>query len=453
MSTERQKALQKLNDEIQQLVDEQRKDPLKFFKPNPIQQRLDASQKRNRWCFAGNRSGKSFWLCVEAARFARGEHPHRKIETPNIGWVTSTNYKVSEQVVEPTVKYYIGEDNIAGWEKRDKVLTLTNGSKIYFRSADSREGAKAFTSGKIRWAALDEDCPEDIYKEILMRTFDQQGDIWGAVTPMYSTWMHDKIYLNQYKDPEIEVFFGSIYENSDNLPIGEIDRRKGTYTADELETRLYGKFLFFKGLIYKDFKDIVNLIDPFPIPAHWPKYRILDHGLYDPTACLWVAISPENEHFYYREYYKAGENIPTNCYWVKQLSPEDEIIKLSLIDFTTAKRDPVNKKAIIDEYRSAGIKPLRLAPGSLVATRINKVSVGLKNRQIFVFRNLENTIREFKTWCWLKSGKPQRGNDHTLDCIGFFETFAPKYGSVIVSSRMKDIPISPEPDPLKDTGM
>ena len=433
---------------ISELLNAQERDPLIFYTPNPIQKKFEASYKRCRWIFSGNRSGKTIGGAAEVARFARGEHPFRKIEVPNIGWVISVDFPTSLEVVEPLVKFYVGEAHIKRWYKRDRMLLLTCGSKIYFKSADS--GVRKFTGRKIRYAFLDEDIPEDIYKETIMRTFDAKGDIWGTVTPIYSDsiWMYNAIYLNKYKDPEVQTFFGSTYDNKDNLPIEEIKRIEGIYSADELETRLHGKFLFFAGLIYKDFEDDVNLIDPFEIPLHWIKFRIIDHGLFDPTACLWAAISPDNKCYYYREYYKTNENIETNCYWIKQLTPIEERIKSSLIDPTTIKRDPVSKTAIIDSYRANGIKPLYAAPGSLIATRINKVSVGLKNRKIFVFRNLINTINEFKTWTRDKSGKPKRGGDHALDCIGYLEVYNPKYSNIVHSNSTSSIPISPQPDPL-----
>ena len=446
-----------LNTRVRALAEAMEHDPLHFFAPNKVggfQEKFRKSLKRCRFLFSGNRSGKTEVKAAEGASFARGEHPFRTIETPNVGWVVSVTHEKSRDVTEPAYLKYVGP-MFKDFLTRDHIMLLTNGSKIAFKSADARGGARKFTGASIRWADLDEDIEYDIYKELLLRTFDQKGDIWGGVTPKYkhSNWMHKVILLNQYKDPEVECFFGSMYDNKDYIPDfdEQVERLKKTLSPEELEAVLFGKFLMMSGLIHKAFDDDVHLITPFEIPESWPKFRIIDHGLYDPTAVLWVALSPDNERYYYREYYKDNETIPDNCYWIKEMTPSDELKKMrrSLIDpYSGRKRDPVSKKTVLSEYRAHGIRNLILAPGSEVTTRISKVNSALKERKIFIFRTLVHTIEEFKTWIYLKSGKPQDGNDHCMSCIGFFETWNPKFDNMIGSGQTDEIPVEVPPDPL-----
>ncbi len=448
--------LLKLEKLVNEYKTEQERDPLPFYTPNPAQAKFHKSIKRSRWMFFGNRGGKTTAKAVEGSYFARDEHPYRKIETPNIGWVVSVDFNRSKEVVEPIYKYYVG-DQIKDWKERDRILTLKNDSQIVFKSADSKGGARKFTGSSIRWADLDEDIPEEIYKEILLRTFDQRGDIFGGVTPKYthSNWMYKRIYLNQYKDKEVECFFGSIYDNKDHLPMDEIKRIENTHSRDELQAVLWGKFLMLAGLVYKDFDDDVNLINPFEIPKNWFRYRIIDDGIHEthPETCLWVALSPDNDHYYYREYVKSNETRETNCYWIKQMTPQDEKVRMTLLDFGTAyKRNASDKRTALQEYRSYGINPLIPAPYSEIFTRINKVSTNLRNRKIFIFRNLINTIEEFKTWNYEKSGKPNDIGDDCLDNIGHFETYDPKYNNITGGLTGNFVPVTPNQDPLDPLG-
>jgi len=458
MPTANQKlsALLKLHKVVKEYRDEEQKDPLPFYTPNPIQDKFHRSPKRNRWFFTGNRFGKTTAKAVEGCCFARGEHPYRKISVPNEGWVVSVDFAKSKDVVEPVYKKYLGT-HLKQWFERERIAELDNGSKISFKSADARGGARKFSGASIRWADLDEDIMEDIYKEVMMRTFDQKGDMWGGVTPKYthSNWMYKSIYLNQYKDPEVECFFGSIYDNI-GLPLEEVERIKHIHSKDELDTVLYGHFLMRAGLVYKDFEDDINLINPFEIPKHWFKFRIIDDGIHQthPEAVLWVALSPENDHYYYREYVKSDQDRETNCWWIKQMTPKEEKIKMSLLDFGSAsKRSATNLKTVIREYRDNGIVPLIPAPYSEVFTRISRVSSALRNRKIFIFRTLVNTIEEFKTWNYEKSGKPNDLGDDCLDNIGHFTVYNPKYENLIQVSNMGSfIELKPTTDPLRGLG-
>jgi hypothetical protein len=63
-----------------------------------------------------------------------------------------------------------------------------------------------------------------------------------------------------------------------------------------------------EGVVYKEFMDQRRPRAPDrPVPdppADWPRWRLIDYGASAPTACLWVALAP-NEHAYvYREYYQ-----------------------------------------------------------------------------------------------------------------------------------------------------
>lgn len=364
---------------------------------------------------AVHNSGKTEASAVEVVRFALGKHPHRKIEVPNVGWAVSPDANVSREVMEVKIRKYLNHADIKRWRERERIMELTNGSQIFFKSADS--GVAKFTGRSIKYAAIDEDCPEEIYREILWRCFDQQGDIWGTITPLYSSWMYNSIYRNQYKDPEIEVIFGSIFDNADNLNIKEIERIRNSHSVDELDARLYGKFLKFAGLVYKEFDDNLHLIPSFKIPDEWVKLRFIDHGLHDPCACLWVAVSPENEYHCYREYYKTDRTIADNCLAIKNLSGNERYF-CSYIDPATNKRSAQEKTTDYRTYVASGINPLRTWRKVEQQTKINAVITRLNNRKLFIHRGLNNLLDEIKSWGRDKTGEPERGGDHLLDCLG-----------------------------------
>ena len=65
--------------------------------------------KRNRWVFGGNRSGKSQCGAVEAVWLARGIHPYKQNKTCD-GWVVSLSQQVQRDVAQSKILYYLNPD-------------------------------------------------------------------------------------------------------------------------------------------------------------------------------------------------------------------------------------------------------------------------------------------------------------------------------------------------------
>ena len=63
---------------------------------------------------------------------------------------------------------------------------------------------------------------------------------------------------------------------------------------------LFGDWNLLEGRFFREFRYDLHTVDPFPIPAHWRKYRTLDYGL-DRLACLWAALDPDGNVWIYRE--------------------------------------------------------------------------------------------------------------------------------------------------------
>ncbi len=82
-------------------------------------------QKKNRWVFGGNRSGKTECGAVEVVYFARGNHPYRKINKATNGWVVSLSTQVQRDVAQAKVLNYINPDWIV-----DVVMTSGRKSNI-----------------------------------------------------------------------------------------------------------------------------------------------------------------------------------------------------------------------------------------------------------------------------------------------------------------------------------
>jgi len=75
---------------------------------------------------------------------------------------------------------------------------------------------------------------------------------------------------------------------------------------------LTGSWSSFEGMVFSEWKDDpahykdrkwTHVIEPFDIPASWPRYFGFDHGFSRPASCGWFAMGPDQCLYLYREWY------------------------------------------------------------------------------------------------------------------------------------------------------
>lgn len=236
-------------------------------------------QKRNRWVFGGNRSGKTECGAVETVWLARGIHPYRQNRKNVFGWVVSVSYEVQRDVAQSKILHYLNptwiEDIVmhqgskgspsAGIIDTIVVKNVFGGlSKIGFKSAD--QGREKFQGASCDFIWFDEEPPQDIYEECKMRVLDKKGDIFGTMTPLKGlTWVYEEIFLNKRGNKEIYYEF---MEWADNpfLDKEEVKQLTESMSDEALASRRYGRFIQDSGLVYDEFDENIHVIDPFLCP-------------------------------------------------------------------------------------------------------------------------------------------------------------------------------------------
>lgn len=75
---------------------------------------------------------------------------------------------------------------------------------------------------------------------------------------------------------------------------------------------LNGDWDAFEGQVFMEFTDdpahyadgiLTHVIEPFEVPAYWPRYMSFDWGSNRPFSCGWWAIDPDGTAYRYREWY------------------------------------------------------------------------------------------------------------------------------------------------------
>lgn len=400
-------------------------------------------QKKNRWVFGGNRSGKTECGAVEAVYLARGIHPYRQNKDNVFGWVVSLSQQVQRDVAQSKVLSYINPswiENVTMLSgKKDslkygvidqiQIRNVFGGiSVIGFKSCD--QGREKFQGSSLDFVWFDEEPPQDIYDECRMRVLDKCGDIFGTMTPLKGlTFIHDKIYLNEENDPEVWYEF---MEWADNpyLDKAQVDALTKTLSNDQLESRRFGKFKASSGLVYPEFDEDIHVLDkPFDIPYDWQDTISIDPGLTNPLSAHWYAVDYDGNIYVVAEHFEAGKDVYYHSERIKEISrslswKSDERGRYhALIDSAASQRTLASSKSVVELFNDCGI---------MVNPRVNKdmfsgiqrvkqyLKVNDGKSKIYIFPSCVNLIRELKTYRWGQGENPKKVDDHALDELRYY---------------------------------
>lgn len=270
--------------------------PLKYAQQHQKQIEAMESPKPIRSLFWGNRVGKTEWGGQEAARFATGNHPNRKIIVPNEGWAVCPSFDLQPESTQRKLEKYLSPQNeIAKVEYLRgniwKSVRLKNGSLITFKTYE--QGREKFQSAGKRWIWFDEEPPSDIYEECVVRS--EAGvplDMWITMTPVNGmTWIYDEIYM----DPGNPLYYVSEEVGWDDNPFLTAEQ-KGIMRSvlekrgQRIEVREKGRFMARVGLVCSWWRREKHLRQYTEFPKDWAYYEVLDGGWSDPASWLLAGV-------------------------------------------------------------------------------------------------------------------------------------------------------------------
>ena len=268
----------------------------------------------------------------------------------------------------------------------DKIFTYPNGSQVIFRHLDNQdsltnlnlsgfyvdqaedipEATFDYLSGRCR-LAYNKKTHTYITQRLRMITFNPKGHdwIWRLFDQKQTADGED---LPNPEDYHLEV--ATTFENADNLPS---DYLKSLESKPKIwkDRFMYGSFDTKAGRIFEEWNRLVHVIPKgkFQIPEMWEKFRAIDHGQTNPTACLWVAVDFEGNMYVYREYYKPNATVSTHVRRINELSKEWTSNGFKRGEYSYTVIDPSTHAAtrekdghrfsVADEYLDAGIATIK----------------------------------------------------------------------------------------------
>lgn len=428
------------------------------YRPHTKQVEFHTSTARKKLYIGGNRSGKTTGGIVEDIWWLTGRHPYREVPpAPVRGRIVTVDFVTgAEQIIIPEILRWLPVSDLinGSWQdsysKELRTLTLANGSFVEFKSYD--QDLEKFAGTSRHFIHYDEEPPEVIYTENQARLVDTGGSFWITMTPVEGmTWVFDQIYEPGLAgESEIKIIEVDMTENP-YLNQAEVQAFLGSLSEDERNARVHGKFVQVGGKIYKKF-------DPKPggmhivkdgltqdIPKDWIWVVSLDHGLNNPTAAYWHAISPDGKVLTFYEHYVAGWTVDKHAKRILEINsqlgrPPDYYVA----DPSIRNKNPITGTSIHEEYVKYGI-PFTLGNND-VAAGIIRVARYMEPQAdgVPLWRvtdNCEKLIWELGRYRWktYNSKKiasqnnpfdvPHKKDDHGCDSLRYFIMSRPELTS------------------------
>jgi len=260
------------------------------------------------------------------------------------------------------------------------------------------------------------------------------------------------------------------------------EKRKDLKVIREGRARLLGQWHVSGGLVYNDWDRDYHVIEPFDIPKHWTRYRSIDHGRTNPTACLWAAASPKGDLYLYDEYVGVDRDISENINAIieqsgnelrmmgqerhsgiiyerhVEVSKSNSFFATALDSRSGGSRVPVGELTLLDLYAIFGLRCVPASGRRLEVTiplvkewlridhnREHPITKKLGSPRCFVFSTMDMFIGHIERYTdedpkigSSKSERPKAVDDHDLDAFRYMIQMPPVYVKGFVGHGLDD---------------
>lgn len=447
-------------------------------KDYPEQLRFHKSSARGRFVSGGNRGGKTDAEVVESIWWATNSHPYLKRPEEwgtgpvQLRFVVVDVAKGIEQIILPKMQRWIPKSYLKdgswdkSWDSSNYILTFANGSTIDFVTW----GMDMMKLGGVPRHGIffDEEPPQHIFNESMMRLIDYNGFWVIAATPTKGMgWTFDLLWEPAINDPSLDIDTFTL--SAEQNPYIQADMDDMNFymmgmDKEEREIREKGSFVARSGLVFptfnSDFERHVVDFGPSDVPRNWVVYASVDHGLNNPTAWLWHAVSPNGDIVTFAEHYQTNMIVSEHAAIVRQRElswGQDPENVERMGDPAMRQRSGITGTSILQEYALNGVY-------INVEGIPHDVMVGIEKMQGYfrfrddshwgkgrpkwvISRNCVNFLREMKKLRWgtyssdktayemNKQEVVHKKDDHAFDSARYFATTRPDLTPIIAATE------------------
>lgn len=416
-------------------------------------------EKRERLFLAANRVGKTEGAGgFEVTCHLTGRYPSwwqgRRFNRPVTGWAAGDTRETVRDILQRKLLGKPGDEG-TGLIPRDAIERTAPGfipdakqaawvrhasgglSVVQFKSYDQGREAFQGTEQDIVW--LDEEPPEAVYTECLLRTMTNNGMVMLTFTPLRGMSSVVLAFLPGGTVPEKQDGSkGVVSATWDDVPHLSEQAKKELWEAIppfQRDARSKGLPQLGAGAIWP-IPESAFVCDLFEIPKHWPRAYGLDVG-WNKTAAVFGATDRETDTDYiYSEHYQGEGEPAVHASAIKARGPLP-----GAIDPASRGRSQVDGRQLIQLYRDQGLDLVEAK--NAVEAGIFEVWERLTTGRLKIFRSCQSLLSEMRLYRRDERGKVVKERDHACDALRYFETTGRDFARA-------PVPLKPKPDPLLD---
>ncbi len=372
---------------------------------HPGQTRAWLSKKRYVAVLAGSQGGKTsfgpHWLDREIRNCGPGDY-----------LIGTSTFPLLDRKLLPEFLYVFGDlfhygtynDNKkvftfhtkkTATKKKDYVLfpDAEMDTKVFIGSAQNPESMESATVKAI-W--LDEPGQKQFKREtweaVQRRGLINKARILFTTTLYGLGWLKTDIYDEGIKgDPDIDIIQFDSIENP-AFPLEEYQRMQRIMPDWKFQMFHRGRYSQPAGLIYDSFDSVNDVVEPFEIPAHWPRYVGHDFGTAN-TAAVFYAQNPGSGDYFLFQTYKPGPGRSTSQHieqW-KEITKGKQVIRRA---GGSHQEDEIRQGYTAQDW------PIQEPYVTNVQEGILRVYALHKANRIYVFDDLYDYLDEKMSYSW-----------------------------------------------------
>lgn len=401
---------------------------------------------RERVFMAANRAGKSTAGAYEVACHATGKYPSwwkgKRFTKPLEIWVAGKDKTTTRDTIQvgllgplgaPGTGMIPADDIVRTWSMQGvpngvelaQVRHVSGGyTTIGFKSYD--RGVESFfgTARDVIW--LDEECPEDVYGECLLRTMTTGGIMITTftpkkgLTPLVLSLSRKSRFVESERFIEMEEGIENpsrvvVMAGWDDVPHLDAEAKKQILEGTPAMLRdavAKGIPTFGEGNVYPLGRTDIEC-DPFEIPKHYRRWYGMDVG-WNFTAAVFFAQDPDSKQIWITDVYKGERSEPIiHAAGIKQKAKG---WMLGAVDPGARQRNQQDGTQLMQIYRDLG---LQIIPANNnVESGVGAVWELLSTGKLKVFKSLPSWFAEFMTYIY-ENGRIKKTNDHLMDATRY----------------------------------
>lgn len=412
---------------------------LKFF--------AAGAKYRERGFIAGNRIGKSEAGAFETTCHLTGIYPDwwegKRFTKPILAWAGGDTAATCRDIIQNKLLGSIGDfgsgmipkdlivetktrRNVPDAIETIRVRHISGGiSTLVLKTYD--QGREAWQGAEVDFVWIDEECPQEVYGEALIRLMTTQGSAILTFTPLSGLTELVTNFLENSQETDAKYPKHITTVSWDDVPHISQEMKEEMLAATPpalRDARSKGEPTVGSGKIYPvDISKIV--VEDFQIPKHYQKAYAMDVG-WASTSASFGAWDRDNDIIYIYSEHKQGEAEP--IIHAEAIKSRGEWLK-GVIDPAARGRSQIDGNNLFEMYRKAG---LHIYPAqNAVEAGIYEVWQRLSTGRLKIFASCTQTLKELALYHRDDKGKIVKKNDHLMDAMRYLIISASGSGSGI----------------------